>query len=219
MAGDSTISPLFIHSLFKAGALAKSGDSRPFDKKRDGFVMGEGGGAIILETEDHAIRRGAPIKAALLGCANNSDAYHPVSPEPNGNGAAACMRLALEQAGLRPEDIGYINAHGTATLQGDVAETKAIKQVFGSYRVPVSSTKGATGHLLGAGGITEVIACVKAIETGILPPNIHCDEQDEACDLNILANAPAAKHIDIAMSNAFGFGGQNSNIIVGRYNG
>jgi 3-oxoacyl-[acyl-carrier-protein] synthase II len=219
MAGESSISPLMIHSLFKAGALSKSGQSRPFDKNRDGFVMAEGGGALILETEEHALKRGAPIKAALLGCADNSDAYHPVSPEPHGDGAAACIRLALAHAGLVPEQIGYINAHGTATTVGDVAEAKAIKQVFGDYAVPVSSTKGATGHLIGASGITEVLACIKAVETGLLPPGINCSEQDPECDLNLVLNEPFRRRIDIAMSNAFGFGGQNSNIIVGRYNG
>ncbi len=217
MAGESTISPLFIQSLSKAGALSKSGNSRPFDKNRDGFVIGEGGGALILETEEHALKRGATIKAELLGCANNTDAYHPVSPEPNGNGAAGCMRQALEVAGIEPRAIDYVNAHGTATIKGDYAETLALKTVFGDYAVPVSSTKGATGHMMGAGGITEVIACIKSIETGIIAPNINYSEKDEGCDLNLIVNEPANIKVDVAMSNALGFGGQNSSIIVGRY--
>ncbi len=126
------------------------------------FIIGEGGGALILETEEHALKRGATIYAELLGCANNTDAFNPVAPDPDGIGAAECMRLALHQANLKPEDIGYINAHGTATVKGDIAECFAIRTVFDSYDVPVSSTKGATGHLMGAGGITECIACIKS---------------------------------------------------------
>ncbi|MDD4716399.1 MAG: beta-ketoacyl-[acyl-carrier-protein] synthase family protein [Oscillospiraceae bacterium] len=217
MAGESAISPLLVHSLSKAGALSKAGHSRPFDKNRDGFVIGEGGGALILETEEHAEKRGAIVKAELLGCANNTDAHHTVAPDPDGTGAAECIHLALLQSGLRPEEIGYINAHGTATHMGDVAETKAIKKIFGAYNVPVSSTKGATGHLMGAGGITELIACIKAIETGILPPNLHYEEKDAECDLNIIANQPKIRQIKVAMSNALGFGGQNSSVIVGKY--
>jgi 3-oxoacyl-[acyl-carrier-protein] synthase II len=217
MAGDAALSALTIWSLFKTGALSRAGQSRPFDKSRDGFVIGEGGGALVLETEEHALRRGADIKAELCGCANNTDGYHPVAPRPDGSGAAECIRIALGQAGLRPEDIGYVNAHGTATVKGDAAETMAIKSVFGDYDLPVSSTKGATGHMMGAGGITEVIACINAIETGMLPPNLGFADKDAECALNIIQNSPINSQIDYAMSNALGFGGQNSSIIVGRY--
>ncbi|MBQ1352203.1 MAG: beta-ketoacyl-[Oscillospiraceae bacterium] len=216
MAGEAAICPTLIQSLSKAGALSKTGESRPFDKSRNGFVIGEGGGALILETASHAEKRNAPVKAVLLGSANNTDAYNPVSPDPEGTGAAACIRLALEQAGLMPEQVDYINAHGTATQMGDIAETKAIRQVFGSHDVLVSSTKGATGHMMGAGGITEVIACIKALETGIIPPTLHLTEQDEACDLHLVTPENQAQTIKTAMSNALGFGGQNSCVIVGR---
>lgn len=217
MAGESTLNQLMIGSLFRAGALSKGNGSRPFDVGHDGFVIGEGGGALILETEEHALARGADIKAVLLGCANNTDAHHPVSPQPEGIGAADCMHIALESAGMRPEDIDYVNAHGTATVAGDRAETKAIKRVFGDRPVPVSSTKGATGHMMGAGGVTEVIACVKAIQTGILPQTVNHVKQDSGCDINIIANAPEHRQIKTAMSNALGFGGQNSSIIIGKY--
>ena len=217
MGGEAAISHLAIQSLVKAGALSKSGESRPFDKKRDGFVMGEGGGALILETEEHAVMRGADIKAELLGCASNLDAFNPVAPDPSGSGVAECIKIALSKAGLSPEEIGYVNAHGTSTVKGDIAETQAIKRVFGDYSVPVSSTKSSTGHLMGAGGITEIIACVKAINKGLLPPNINYNEKDEECDLNIIANVPLRVEINSAMSNSLGFGGQNSSVIVGRY--
>ena len=217
MAGESAINPVLIQSLAMSGALSRTGMSRPFDQKRDGFIIGEGGGALILETEEHAVKRGATIHAELLGCANNTDAFNPVAPDPDGIGAAECMRLALKQANLQPEDIGYINAHGTATTKGDIAECFAIRTVFDSYNVPVSSTKGATGHLMGAGGITECIACIKALETGILPPTINCDEIDPECNVQIIAEKPIQKNITTAMSNALGFGGQNSSIIVGKY--
>lgn len=216
MAGEAALCPLFICSLAKAGALSKDGNSRPFDKKRDGFVIGEGGGGLVLETAEHAQKRGAVILGELLGYANNTDGYHPVAPQPQGLGAAACMRAALNKAGLKPSDIGYINAHGTATVRGDAAEAKAIRRVFNDLAVPVSSTKGATGHLMGAGGITELIACVKSMETGLLPPTIHCEYKDETCDVNLVTHVISAQ-VDITMSNAFGFGGQNSSIILGKY--
>lgn len=217
MAGEAAICPSLIHSLCKTGALSKTGESLPFDQNRSGFVMGEGGGALVLESEEHAKARGAAVLARLLGCANNTDAYNPVSPHPEGAGAALCMRLALADAGLTPEQVGYVNAHGTATPMGDVAETCAIHAVFGSYAVPVSSTKGATGHMMGAGGLTEVIACVKAVETGTLPPNVGCSRQDERCDLNLVTAENNTRAIDAALSTSLGFGGQNSCVVVGRY--
>lgn len=217
MSGESAINPLLINSLAVSGALSKTGMSRPFDVNRNGFVVGEGGGALILETEEHALNRGAKIIAELKGCANNTDAYNTVAPDPRGEGATECMKIALKDAGMSPDEIGYINAHGTSTLKGDIAESCAINAVFGSRPVYVSSTKGATGHLMGAGGITECIACIKAIETGIIPPTVNCDEIDSECNINIVANKPQKAEITAAMSNALGFGGQNSSIIVRKY--
>ncbi|NLT40200.1 MAG: beta-ketoacyl-[acyl-carrier-protein] synthase family protein [Clostridiales bacterium] len=219
MAGESAPSPLFIQSLSLCGAMSSSGRSRPFDKDRDGFVMGEGGGALILETLDSASRRGAEVRAELLGYANNTDAYHPVAPREDGGGAAACMRTALNMARLEPRDIDYVNAHGTATVKGDFAEAAAIRAVFGDIGVPVSSTKGATGHMMGAGGITEVIACVKAINTGLLPATLGCTEKDNKCDIDVVTGEFRRARVRAAMSNAMGFGGQNSSIIVGEYTG
>ena len=226
MAGECGVSPLLIGCLAKSQALTRNNDdpqhaSRPFDVNRNGFVIGEGGGAFILETLEHAERRGADIKAEFLGYANNTDAYHMVAPHPHGEGAAECVRLALAKAGLAPEQVGYLNAHGTSTTAGDIAEAEAIKAAFGGYgrEIPVSSTKGATGHLMGAGGITEVIACISAIRDGILPPNLNCDEKDPLCDINVVTKTGTGAKVDVAMSNSLGFGGQNSCIIVGRYNG
>lgn len=223
IGGESGISPILIQSLAKAQALSPNPDPdtvcRPFDLERDGFVIGEGGGALILETEEHALARGADIKAELAGYANNNDAYHTVAPHPEGLGAMACMQKALKVAGMSPDIIDYINAHGTSTPKGDAAEITAIKAVFGEHasRLAISSTKGATGHLMGAGGITETIACIQAIRTGILPPTINYRTPDPLCDLDIIPNEARNKKIQTAMSNAFGFGGQNSSVIVKKY--
>ena len=216
MAGEGAICPPAILSLHKTRALSPLGESRPFSADRSGFVLGEGGGALVLETEAHAEKRCGRVLARLLGWGNNTDAFHPVSPRPDGAQAAACMCLALREAHLRPEDIGYINAHGTATLKGDEAEAAAIRSVFGAEIPPVSSTKGATGHMMGAGGITELIACVKALETGLLPPNLGFTAADEACPLPLVTEPGRETKLKAAMSNAFGFGGQNSSLIVGR---
>ena len=192
--------------------------SRPFDVTRDGFVIGEGGGALVLETEEHALARGAKIYAEIRGCGNTDDAYHVTAPHPEGRGAIACMKQAIAEAGINPSDIGYINAHGTATNKGDTVETSSIKKVFGNTLPYVSSTKGATGHMMGAGGITETITCVKAIETGTVPPTINLNEVDPECaGIDFVANTAKKAEINFAMSNAFGFGGQNSSIIVGKY--
>lgn len=217
LAGEAAICPTLIQSLCKIKALSPTGESLPFDAHRNGFVLGEGGGALVLETEEAAKARGAHILARLLGCGNNTDAFNPVSPEPEGKGAAECMRLALADAGLAPADIGYINAHGTATPMGDVAEAAAIRAVFGDHPVSVSSTKGATGHLMGAGGLTELIACIKAVETGFLPPNLGLTEIDARCPLHLVTPGAQNRPTAAAMSNAMGFGGQNSSIIVGKY--
>lgn len=221
--GESGLSPLLIQSLAKALALSPNNDPntacRPFDLDRDGFVIGEGGGAIIMETEEHALARGADIKAELAGYANNNDAYHTVAPHPEGEGAAECMKRALAVAGMSPDEIGYINAHGTSTPKGDAAEIAAIKAAFGAHasKLAISSTKGATGHLMGAGGITEIIACIQSIRTGILPPTINYKTPDPLCDLDIISNKARKHKIKAAMSNAFGFGGQNSSVIVKMY--
>ena len=176
-----------------------------------------GGGALIVESEEHALQRGAEIFAELAGYANTSDGYHVTSPDPEGTGAINCMRLALSMAEMKPEDIGYINAHGTSTPLGDPIETRAIKAVFGQNPPPVSSTKGATGHLMGAGGITETIACIQAIRTGILPPTLGYQTPDPECDLDYIPNQARESAIETAMSNALGFGGQNSSIIIRKY--
>ena len=224
VGGESILCPIVVSGLSQAKALSRRNDDpetacRPFDAGRDGFVIGEGGGALVIETEAHALARGAHIYAELAGWANTSDAHHVTAPCPDGAGAARCMKLALQKAGMQPSDIGYINAHGTSTPLGDKAETLAVKSVFGGRESapPVSSTKSATGHLMGAGGLTETIACIKAIETGILPPTLHLAAPDPDCDLDYVPNT--ARHADIraAMSNSLGFGGQNSSIIVSRY--
>lgn len=219
VGADSIICPLVTSSLSMARALSRETDPmaacRPFDVRRNGFVMGEGGGALVLETEEHARARGAAILGYVLSAASNNDAYHITSPAPDGRGARACMREALRQAGLGPEDIGYINAHGTSTPVGDGIEAAAIREVFGVCTPAVSSTKAATGHMMGAGGITEVISCVLACREGILPATIGTSELDPACEGVDIITAEARKcSIRTAMSNAFGFGGQNSSIIV-----
>ena len=215
MAGEGAICPAAILSLHKSKALSPVGESHPFSADRSGFVLGEGGGALVLETEAHARARDARLLARLLGWGNNTDAYHPVTPRQDGAQAAACMDLALREAGLSPAEIGYINAHGTATLKGDEAEAAAIHTVFGTDIPPVSSTKGATGHMMGAGGVTELIACIKALETGLLPPNLGFTAPDEACPLPLVTEIGRRAKLKAAMSNAFGFGGQNSSLIVG----
>ncbi len=223
VGAESVLCPLVIYSLANAKALSKRNDSpstasRPFDISRDGFVIGEGGGALVLETEEHALARGAEIYGEVLGCGNTCDAYHVTAPHPEGRGAIACMKLALAEAGLKPSDIGYINAHGTATGKGDAVETAAIRELFGEKTPYVSSTKGATGHMMGAGGITETITCVKAIETGVIPPTINLNEVDPECaGIDLVPNTAKNSEISYAMSNAFGFGGQNSSVIVGKY--
>ena len=224
VGGESILCPIVVSGLSQAKALSRRNDDpehacRPFDLDRDGFVIGEGGGALVIETEEHALARGAKIHAVLAGYANTSDAHHVTAPCPDGAGAAACMQRALARAGMQPSDIGYINAHGTSTTLGDKAETLAIKAVFGGRESapPVSATKSATGHLMGAGGLTEAIACIKAIQDGILPPTLHLDTPDPDCDLDYVPNTARKADISAAMSNSLGFGGQNSSIILSRY--
>ena len=223
VGAESATEPILIQSLASAKALSTRNDEpqkacRPFDIDRDGFVIGEGAGAVVIETEEHAKARGAKIYAELAGCGNNTDAYHPVTPRPDGEGEILCMKQAIEMAGISPSDIGYINSHGTATIKGDVAETDAVKNVFGDATkdLVLNSTKGATGHMMGAGGITEVITCIKSIETGLIAPTLNLENPDPLCDLNYVSKV-TVKELEYAMSNAFGFGGQNSSIIVGAY--
>ena len=219
MAGEAAVCPTMIQSLTKTGALSKTGESRPFDVNRNGFVMGEGGAALVIETEAHAKARGAAILADILGCANNTDAYNPVSPEPDGSGAAACMQLALKDAGLAPEAIGYLNAHGTATAMGDSAEAAAIHKVFGTdaQQPYVSSIKGATGHMMGAGGLAELISCVMALRSGQLPVNAGMTEADPTLGLKLVTAENRSQNITAALNNSMGFGGQNSCVIVGKH--
>ena len=226
VGGESILCSIVVAGLAQAKALSRRNDDpeqacRPVDLDRDGFVIGEGGGALVIETLEHALARGARIHAVLAGYANTSDAHHVTAPCPDGAGAAACMKRALARAGMQPSDIGYINAHGTSTKLGDKAETLAIKAVFGDRESvpPISATKSATGHLMGAGGLTEAIACIKAIQEGILPPTLHLDTPDPDCDLDYVPNVARKAQIHAAMTNSLGFGGQNSSIILSRYEG
>jgi len=196
--------------------------SRPFDKDRDGFVMGEGAGALILEEYEHAIARGATIWAELVGGGMSTDAYHMTAPDPDGGGASLVMRRALSDAGLQPEDIDYINVHGTSTGLGDIAEPKAIKKVFGehTYKVAISATKSMTGHLLGAAGAVEAIACILAMKYSIVPPTINQFELDPEVDplIDFTFNQAKARNINYALSNTFGFGGHNGTVIFKKIN-
>ncbi len=204
-------------------ALSQSTDknraSIPFDKERSGFVMGEGAAILVLEDLEHAIKRGAKIYAEVIGYGATSDSYHITSPAPEGEGGARAMKRAMEDAKIKPEEIDYINAHGTSTHLNDSFETMAIKTALGpsSKTVMVSSTKGNTGHLLGAAGAIEAIFCTKAIENNLVPPTINYKEKDEECDLDIVPNEPRNKEIKIAMSNSLGFGGHNASIILKKY--
>lgn len=193
--------------------------SRPFDALRDGFVLGEGGGCLVLEELEHAKERGAKIYAEVIGVGMSADAYHITAPDPEGGGAALAMKLVLRDAGLNPTDVDYLNMHGTSTPLGDVAETKAIKRVFGehAYKMNLSSTKSMTGHLLGAAGAVEAIAAIMAIQNNRVPPTINFEQPDEECDLNYTFNQPQDRTVDVALSNAFGFGGHNTSLAFRRY--
>lgn len=217
---ESTITPLAFVGFSNMKALSVQNDnpkfaSKPFDLNRDGFVMGEGAGILILESYEHAKSRGAKIYAELIGYAANGDAYHVTAPSPKGEGAIQCMNLAIKDAGINPEQIDYINAHGTSTKYNDQIETLAIKTVFAdhAYKLAISSTKGATGHLLGAAGAIEAIFTIMALYTGIIPPTINYQTPDPECDLNYVPNVALKKDIKVAMSNSFGFGGTNAVLI------
>jgi 3-oxoacyl-[acyl-carrier-protein] synthase II len=223
---EATIVPIGIGGFCAMKALSTRNDdpqhaSRPFDKERDGFVMGEGSGVLVLEELEHAKARGARIYAELAGYGNTADAHHLTAPSPGGEGAARCMRMALNNAGLNPDDVSYINAHGTSTPQGDIAETRAIKAVFGprAGQVAVSSTKGATGHMLGAAGAIETIVCVKAIQTDTVPPTINYQVPDPECDLDYVPNTARSMKVNAIVNNSFGFGGHNASIAAKKFAG
>ncbi|MAF77955.1 MAG: beta-ketoacyl-[acyl-carrier-protein] synthase II [Halobacteriovoraceae bacterium] len=222
---ESVISDMTITGFANMKALSKRNDdpaasSRPFDTGRDGFVMGEGAGVLILEDYDKAVARGATIYAEVVGHGSSSDAYHITAPHPEGLGASQCMKASLAMANIKPEEIGYINAHGTSTPLGDIGETGAIKKTFGdhAYNLHVSSTKSMTGHLLGAAGGIETIFCAMALHTQTLPPTINLEDQDPNCDLNYVPNQSISKKVDYALNNSFGFGGTNCSLILKKHN-
>jgi 3-oxoacyl-[acyl-carrier-protein] synthase II len=221
---EAGITPMGVGGFIQARALSRRHDaiqeaSRPFDKDRDGFVLGEGAGILVLEELDRARRRGAHIYAELLGCGNTADAHHITAPHPHGSGAAMAMRLALRDARLAPVDIDYINAHGTSTELGDAAETNAIKQVFGEHarRVAISSTKSMLGHLLGASGAVELIATILSIRDRVVHPTINYHTPDPECDLDYVPNRPRELRVRRAISNSFGFGGHNCCLAVAAF--
>lgn len=191
----------------------------PFDKSRDGFVMGEGSGIVVLESLEHALARGAHIYAEVIGYGTNADAYHMTAPAPEGEKALECMRLAIEDAGVKPEEVDYINAHGTSTPMNDLNETIAVKKLFGdhAYKLAISSTKSMTGHLLGAAGGIEAIVCALAIERGEIPPTINYETPDEGLDLDYVPNVGRKADVNMALSNSFGFGGHNATLLVKKY--
>jgi 3-oxoacyl-[acyl-carrier-protein] synthase II len=195
--------------------------SRPFDRDRDGFVMGEGAAVLVLEELGHAQARGARIYCELAGYGNTCDANHMTSPDPEGSGAARAIQMALRHAGLPAEAVDYINAHATSTPAGDMCEVQAIRRVFGEHalRLAVSSTKGATGHMLGAAGGIETVICCKAVEAQVAPPTINLDHVDPACPLNCVPNVPQERRIDVFVKNSFGFGGHNAVLVGRKFNG
>ena len=223
---ESAITPLALAAFCAVRAVTSwSGDpaqaSRPFDLERDGFVMGEGAGVLVLEELEAARRRGAPILAEVVGYAATADASHITAPDPVGAGAALAMRRSLQKAKVDPATVSYINAHGTATQLGDVAETLAIKDVFGdsARRIPVSSTKSMLGHLLGAAGAVEAVICIKAIQEGVAPPTINLDHPDPQCDLDYVPGEARELEVEVALSNSFGFGGHNATLAFRRFTG
>lgn len=217
---EAAITPLSVGGFSAMKALSIRNEeperaSRPFDKDRDGFILAEGAGVLILEEREKALRRGAKIYAEVIGYGANGDAYHITAPSPDGEGAARCMALALEDAAIQPEEVDYINAHGTSTEQNDINETLAIKTVFGehSYKIPISSTKSMTGHLLGAAGAVEGVYSVLALQHGIIPPTINYETPDPQCDLDYVPNQARKANLKVVLSNSFGFGGTNACVI------
>jgi 3-oxoacyl-[acyl-carrier-protein] synthase II len=223
-SSESAINPITFAGMGIMGAISTRNDeperaSRPFDAERDGFIIGEGAGTVVLESLEFAQARGAKILAEVTGYGVTNDAFHISAPSENGEGSALCMQLALEDGGFSPDDINYINAHGTSTMLNDKNETIAIKTIFGkqAYKTPISSTKSMTGHLMGAAGSVEAVFCVKIFETDILPPTINYENPDPECDLDYIPNQARAAHVDHIMSNSFGFGGHNATLIFSRY--
>lgn len=223
-ASESTLTETGIGAFDRIGALSRQNDNyamtpAPFDKNRDGLVMGEGAGILMLEAESHAKARGANILAELAGYAATADAYHVTAPSSDGAGGAVAISNALVSAAVNPDEVDYISAHGTATPLNDVTETRAIKRAFGeqAYQIPVSSTKSMTGHMMGATGALETIFCVKAIQESIVPPTIHYQTPDPECDLDYVPNRAREKKVEVAISNAFGFGGHNAVLVVKEY--
>ena len=220
---EAALTPLSLAGFCTMKAMSTRNDApekavRPFEAHRDGFVMGEGAGILLLEEWTHAERRGGHIYAEIVGYGKSADAFHITQPDPEGDGAARAMRIALQDAGLEPQQVGYINAHGTSTPYNDKFETLAIKRVWGAdaHTVPISSTKSMTSHLLGAAGGVEAIACALTIERGMLPPTINYEVPDPGCDLDYVPNSPRPARVDVAMSNAFGFGGHNAILVLRR---
>jgi 3-oxoacyl-[acyl-carrier-protein] synthase II len=223
---EATVIPMGIAGFCAMRAMSTRNDdpqhaSRPFDKDRDGFVMGEGAGVLVLEELEHAKKRGAKIYCEIAGYGNTADAHHLTAPPPGGEGAARCMRMALKTGGMNLTDVTYINAHGTSTQQGDVCETQAIKTVFGDHarKLVVSSTKGATGHMLGAAGAVEMAACALAIKNGIVPPTINLQTPDPECDLDYVPNTAREMPVNVVVNNSFGFGGHNATIAAKKFKG
>lgn len=221
---ESTICPLAVGGFSSMKALSRRNDdptaaSRPFDKDRDGFVIAEGGGMLILESLDHALDRGARIYAEIVGYGLSGDAYHMAAPPEDGDGAMRCMKMALEDAGMAPSDIDYINAHGTSTPLNDVVETRAIKEVFKEHakKLAISSTKSMTGHMLGGAGGIEAVFTALALHSGTIPPTINLENPDPQCDLDYVPNVARKASIRVAMSNSFGFGGTNAVLVMKRY--
>ena len=221
---EASISELGMGGFNANRALSTRNDSpetasRPFDSTRDGFVMGEGGGALILEELEHALKRNVKIYCEIIGAGLSADAHHITAPHPEGTGAILSMKMAIEQAEIKPEEIDYVNMHGTSTPLGDIGETKAIKKVFGehAYKLNVSSTKSMTGHLLGAAGAVEAIASILAVVNDKIPPTINFANPDPDCDLNYTFNKPQDRKVNYALSNAFGFGGHNTSVIFKKY--
>ena len=223
---EAAVIPIGIGGFCAMRAMSTRNDdpktaSRPFDKDRDGFVMGEGAGVLVLEELEHAKQRGAQIYCEISGYGNTADAHHLTSPSPGGEGAARCMKMALRSGGLNLTDVTYVNAHGTSTPQGDVCETQAIKSVFGDHakKLVVSSTKGATGHMLGAAGAVEMAVCALAIKHSIVPPTINLQNPDPECDLDYVPNTARPMPVNVIVNNSFGFGGHNSTIAAKKFNG
>ncbi|SFA77262.1 beta-ketoacyl-ACP synthase II [Clostridium frigidicarnis] len=220
---EASITPLSLAGFTSLTALSTSEDvnkaSIPFNKNRSGFVMGEGSGVLLLESLEHAKKRGATILGEIVGYGSTCDAYHMTSPHPNGEGSKKAMKLAINEAGIENKDLGYINAHGTGTPYNDKFETLAIKGALEeeAYNIPISSTKSMTGHLLGAAGAVESIVCIKALQEGFIPPTINLDEKDEDCDLNYVPNVGIKREIKYAMSNSLGFGGHNATLLFKKW--